>query len=606
MQQKIRYIVFLVICYSFFFTSTEMTVLAETISEHSIEKGTLNENISNYRKRPGKQSEQKRKLPDINPLSVPAPSRYLPRETVPVPDRWRLIESIGINERWWDPYNQNTLKADRPLFDDWFVNLAVISDTVFELREIPIPVGPQGGSRAGSIDLFGKGDQRVFSQSLITSVSFIKGDTAFRPPDWEIRLTPVLNYNNVKGKENRALLINPENGKTRKDGHFALQEAFVDYHIRNVSDRYDFDSIRVGIQPLILDFRGFLFQDQQLAIRFFGNRKNNIWQYNLGWFRRIEKDTNSGLNDTFGNLREDDTFFANLYRQDWPVLGYTVQGLIAHNRNREGKNPLFFNKNGFLERPASLGVERGYNYNVTYLGFNGDGHFGRLNLTHAAYLALGNISANPLTSFFEDEPAKIQSWFLALEPSIDFDWIRLRAQFLYASGDKDPFDNKAQGFDAIFENPQFAGADTSYWMRQPVPFIGGGGVFLNGRNGLLNSLRTSKEQGQSNFLNPGTFLYGVGIDLDLFPELRVFANINKIGFANKSMIEVLRNQPLSSKSIGWDSSVSLLYRPTFIQNVVFRASGAMLSGGNGFKELFSTERKGDKFYSVLFNLILSY
>ena len=103
-------------------------------------------------------------MPDINPLSVPAPSRYLPRETVPVPDRWRLIEAIGINERWWDPYNQNTLKADRPLFDDWFVNLAVISDTVFELREIPIPVGPQGGSRAGSIDLFGKGDQRVFSQ----------------------------------------------------------------------------------------------------------------------------------------------------------------------------------------------------------------------------------------------------------------------------------------------------------------------------------------------------------------------------------------------------------------------------------------------------------
>ena len=606
MQRKIKCFAFLIILLHIFFMQSEMIVLSEIRSNEIKNEESQNENIQNIRKRPGENVKIKRELPKIDPSSVPPPSRYLPRETVPIPDRWRLIEAIGVNERWWDPYNQNTLKADRPLFDDWFINLAIISDTVLELREIPIPVGPQGGARPGSIDIFGKGDQRIFSQNLITSVSFIKGDTAFRPPDWEIRLTPVINYNNVRGKENRALLINPADGKIRKDEHIALQEAFVDYHIRNVSDRYDFDSIRVGIQPLILDFRGFLFQDQQLAIRLFGNRKNNIWQYNIGWFRRIEKDTNSGLNDIFDNLREDDTFFANLYLQDWPVLGYTVQGIVAHNRNREGNNPLFFNKNGFLERPASLGVERGYNYNVTYLGFNGDGHFGRLNLTHSAYLALGNISANPLTSFFEDEPAKIRSWFLALEPSIDFDWIRLRTQFLYASGDKDPFDNKAQGFDAIFENPQFAGADTSYWMRQPVPFVGGGGVFLNGRNGILNSLRTSKEQGQSNFLNPGTYLYGIGIDLDVLPELRVFANINKIGFANKSIIEVLRNQPINSKSIGWDTSLSLLYRPTFIQNVVFRASGAMLYGGNSFKELFSTDRKGDKFYSVLFNLILSY
>ena len=41
-------------------------------------------------------------------------------------------------------------------------------------------------------------------------------------------------------------------------------------------------------------------------------------------------------------------------------------------------------------------------------------------------------------------------------------------------GDDDPYDQKAGGFDAIFENPLFAGADTSFWIRQPVPLIGGG------------------------------------------------------------------------------------------------------------------------------------
>ena len=43
----------------------------------------------------------------------------------------------------------------------------------------------------------------------------------------------------------------------------------------------DFDSLRIGIQPFSSDFRGFLFQDNQLGVRLFGTRDNNRWQYNL-------------------------------------------------------------------------------------------------------------------------------------------------------------------------------------------------------------------------------------------------------------------------------------------------------------------------------------
>ena len=63
--------------------------------------------------------------------------------------------------------------------------------------------------------------------------------------------------------------------------------------------------------------------------------------------------------------------------------------------------------------------------------------------------------------------------------------MRAAPDALFQSGDKDPFDGKATGFDAILENPQFAGADTSFWIRQAVPLIGGGGVALSGRNGVL-------------------------------------------------------------------------------------------------------------------------
>src|SRR6185295_7398023 len=116
----------------------------------------------------------------------------------------------------------------------------------------------------------------------------------------------------------------------------------------------------------------------------------------------------------------DNVFFANLYRQDFPVHGFTVQGIVAYNRNTEGNDAPFYNKNGFLERPASIGFERPYSYDVVYLGFNGDGHFGRFNITHSLYGVFGNISANPFTSATRNVSNDVRAFFGAVEPSMDF------------------------------------------------------------------------------------------------------------------------------------------------------------------------------------------
>src|SRR6185312_9028905 len=121
--------------------------------------------------------------------------------------------------------------------------------------------------------------------------------------------------------------------------------------------------------------------------RLFGNRHNNIFQYNIALFRRIEKDTNSGLNDVGQALRDDDVFVANLYWQDMPARGFTSQATVLYNRNREDST--HYDDNDFLVRPASIGREAGFTYDVTYIGYNGDGHFGRSNLTVSTYAALG-------------------------------------------------------------------------------------------------------------------------------------------------------------------------------------------------------------------------
>lgn len=556
--------------------------------------------VESLRRRPGRDPAPPPAPPPVDPARVSAPSPdAFPEDFVPIPDRWRLVEGLGLNERWWDPYNQNTLKGDRPVFgNDWFINLTAISDTVYEPRSTPVPVGIQSGG-PGSNDVFGSTDQTFFSQTMIASGALIKGDTAFKPQDLELRLTLAYNYNYADADEVRFLEADPADGTTRTDGFLGVQEAFLDYHIRNVSDRYDFDSVRLGIQPFSSDFRGFLFQDNQLGIRLFGNRDNNRWQYNLAWFRRIEKDTNSGLNDVTEQPRNDDIFLVNLYRQDFPVIGLTSQATVLYNRNRDDPK---VDENGFPARPAEFGFAREREYDIVYPGLNFDGRIGLLNLTASAYYAHGENTNSPLS----DVETDVRAYFVAVEPSVDFDWVRLRLSGLYASGDDDPYDGTDEGFDAIFENPQFAGADTSYWIRQQVPFIGGGFVGLSGRNAVLPALRSSKELGQSNFTNPGLTLLGAGADLDILPSLRLSFNANHLRFNDTAVLEALRQQGDIDDEIGWDLSAAAIWRPFLNQNAVFRLSGAALLAGDGFKELYGAKDTDDVFYSVLANLVLTY
>ncbi|HEU0226074.1 MAG TPA: hypothetical protein VFR29_11610 [Steroidobacteraceae bacterium] len=535
------------------------------------------------------------RLPDADPNAL--------NEFSDLPDRWRIVSLLGYRENLLDPYHGNNwLKGDRPAFgEDWFFNLGLVSDSVIEPRRFPVPVAVADSGDPGSLDTIGDGEQQVYAENLIAEFVLYQGSTVFKPPDWEIRFTPVFNFNHAEVNEPGILKANPALGSSRTEGVIGVQALFVDKHLRNVSERYDFDSIRLGVQPFTADFRGFLFQDSPFGLRLFGTRDNNRWQYNLAWFRRLEKDTNSGLNNLVelggDAFRDDDVFVANLYRQDWPALGYNSQLVLAHNMNREGRDQRY-DDNGFIQRPSSLGLERARDYDVTYLGYNGDGHVGRWNLSVSAYGAIGEEDLGAFTTQSSD----VRAFFGAAEVSRDFDWVRARGTLIYASGDDDPFDDVSQGYDAIFENPLVAGADTSFWIRQPVPLIGGGRVSLSGRNGVLNSLRSSKEFGQSNFTNPGLLLVGAGGDIDLTPTLRASVNANYLWFADTAVLEAARMQAGIGREIGLDLSLALTWRPFASQNIVLRLSAAALVPGRGFVDLYGKETP----YSILGNLVFAY
>lgn len=597
------------------------------------------------RRRPGTQKDLPERVEQMNVGAVraPPPEAFYSKEgeaypdgvgrsalNVGVPDRWRIMASLcpqGGDRSIYtlypnlraacrpttDPFGHNVLKGDRPLTkeqrpsflkgEDWFFIVNAISDTIVEPRSFPTPVGNQTTESPDQNDIFGRSHSLVLAQTFITGVSLLKGMTAYKPPEVEYRLTLATQVNYVNVPERRVLDVRPSKESQRFDHFVGVQEAFIDYHLGKYDNsRFDFFSLRAGIQPMQADFRGFLFQDNQLGVRLFGNRDNNRFQFNLAAFWRLEKDTNSGLNSIVQRPRDDWVFFANVYRQDFPVVGLTSQLSVTYNMNREANN-VEIDDNGFPARPAVIGDLRGRSYDVVYLGYAADGRIGRINLTGQLYGAFGEDR----NSIFTSEPAKIAAYFAAAEASYDVDWLRFRLSGLYASGDKNPYNNTEAGFDAIFENPIFAGADTSYWIRQVIPFAGGGrAVGVNGRNGILNSLRSSKEQGQSNFNNPGTVLIGAGVDADLTPTFRLSGNVNHLWFANTATVEALRVQGSIPNSIGWDVSAAAIWRPLASQNIVLRLSGAVFQPSSGFDDLFDQQGGGSRFYSVLGNIILAF
>lgn len=616
---------------------------ADTGPDIPAEKALLDQ-----RRRPGYKKPLPDRIEQENPgaVNAPPPEAFYDKYDgegpltslgldVAVPDRWRItsglcpkkdastgqvdralfglfpkLEAVCHSTR--DPFHHNVLKGDKPIpakdkpgflhGDDWFFIVNAISDTIVEPRSFPQPVTEATSQNPNSIDQFSRSNSNVLAQTFIVGASLLKGLTAFKPPVVEYRLTLAAQVNYADVAERQILRVKPSDLTHRTTAFVGVQEAFVDYHMaRFDSSRYDFISLRAGIQEITADFRGFLFLDNQLGLRIFGNRDNNRIQFNLAAFRRIEKDTNSGLNDLGQPLRKDYVFLANIFRQDFPVTGLTSELSFVYNRNREAGD-IYIDKNGFPRRPAIIGDIRPHNYDVFYLGYGNDGHIGRLNISSQFYAALGHVTNDFITS----RPARIEAYFGAAELSYDVDFMRFRLSGLYASGDGNPRDNVEGGFDAIKENPQFAGADTSYYIRQSIPFVGGGLVNINQRNGILTDLRSSGDEGQSNFINPGTVLLGVGADFDLTPKLRVSANVNQLWFANTSTLQVLRNEGTIPRSIGTDASVSAVYRPKANQNIVFRLSGALLSAGDGFKDLFASTGRKTLFYSVLGNAILAF
>jgi hypothetical protein len=532
------------------------------------------------------------------PLGYTGRSGILPRDIqqdpqfVPVEDRWRIgfplwdrygkDHPIGddypyVQGRWWDPFNQNVLKGDYPILgQNIFLEITGTSQASLELRQTPVATTPfESTSNPNSKDFFGSPNQAFYSHNFFLSLDLFHGDAAFRPVDWRVKVTPAFNVNYLAVNELAVVSPDVRKGTTRGRSFVTLQEWFVESKLADLGPDYDFVSLRVGSQPFTSDFRGFIFSDINRGVRLFGNQFANRDQFNLVYFNQQEKDTNSLLN-TFRD-RHQQVVIANYYKQDFIFSGYTSQVSVHYNHD----SPTFkFDTNGFLVRPDPAGVFQPHTVDVAYLGWAGDGHINSLNISHAVYWAVGHDTLNPLAN----RPQSINAQMAALELSYDQDWLRFRISGFWSSGDHDIHNGHATGFDSITDNPNFAGGEFSYWQRQQLRLFG---VNLVQQGSLIPDLRSSKFQGQANFVNPGLLLTNFGVDMELTPKWRLINNANVLWFDSVNPLQQFVYQQHINHFIGVDLSMGMEYRPFLNNNMIFKFGLASLIPGEGFRDLFN-------------------
>jgi hypothetical protein len=489
---------------------------------------------------------------NANPALPPPPA---PVGMEAKPDRWDFTyptysryagqKSIFATGGPLDPYNQNTLKADRPIGGHNFFNLNLQLNSTVNPGEVAEAKGTGGTEKL------------VFNENHVFGAEIFGGDSVFEPKRYSIRFTGVYNFNRQDdGGLSFGSLTPNANEKTR----LGVEELFGEARLAVISPNFDFMSVRGGMQNFDVDFRGFLFDDNELGVRLFGNAQNNVDQYNFAVFSMRARDPVSQLHDISTGTGET-VIMANYFIQDFVAQGYTFMVNFLDNRD------------------TRTGVPG--NLSAIYVGFHGDGHWGGLSVDHAFYQVFGTDNNNTLAVGLKRPTSlSINARMAAIEVSHDSDATRYRASFFYASGDSGS-GSTAGGFDAVDDNPELAGGQFSFWTQQAikVPGLPGGGL-LTQRFSLLPDLRDKFSQ-RSNFLNPGLILVNGGVDLRLMPQLKLVTNVSYLEFANVAVLQELATAAkFPNSTIGIDANLGLKWRP-FLNENLFLIGGLGLLAPRG-------------------------
>ncbi len=494
-------------------------------------------------------------------------------------DRFATYDAFGERDpraSRWNPYQQNPLKGDLPVFGDrGFLEIFTRLNSNGKYRRNP------GVMQEG--DDFEK-------TNLLAGFEVKMDEDTFHPSPLRFRLLG--NFQVTSGGT----------GDTIQDG--ALQEAVVDVSLFDVGGDFNLSFFEAGVRPFRSDLNGLILNDVVGVARVFGEFRKNLWKYSAAFVRTLPKDPQSNLVSFDNNLDDTEQIVGALtVVRDDLVPGWNGEFSFHLNRDKRGV---------VLVDTGGAAFDQDADLDVAYVGVAFSGHLGRFIVQPALYLATGTDDLNSLTfdpntldpnspSFNPDaiEEAKedVQAWAAVVDLRLPADFVTWRLGALYASGDADPNDRKAEGFDSISDSVNIFGGPASFFVGEK---IAAGGRTLVNANSALPSLRDS---GRSNFVNPGAMVLNVGADVVLRPNLTAALNFNHISFVDTSSLSRATGVTGIDKQAGVEASVALRWRPLLNENLVVEAGGVRLVPGDALEAILGGD---DPATAVFLNVLAVY
>jgi len=503
----------------------------------------------------------------VTAAGAPAASAQTPAtsDILPEINRWRLLEPQGVGEKprspLYDPYAPSVVKGDIPVLGDkiFFSLTGVLDNFVDGKRNLDFFTG----GRFRNVPYH---EHNILGQ--ITAVAFLEifhGDTVFTPKDWALRVAPIMRFR-----------CGDNNATDHGCGEYiTLQEAFAEVKLFEIGRTFDATSARAGIQGFNSDFFGLIYNDVQNGARVFSELERNQFKVNLALFDRFNKEKLSGLNE-LTKRREHQVFVASLQWDDFILPGFNVLPNFVYSRDQ------------------APGVAAGGDLNAYYIGFTTNGHIDRFNVASAFYYVTGQTARNTPTR----DNLEISAGMAFVQVAYPIDWFNPRFAIAYATGDDNPNNRSAKGFDSVFDNTAFAGGQFSYLFGEKVQL---GGITVLRGNSVFPSLRGANATSQ--YVNPGVLALNAGIDLTLTPRTIFEANYAYVRFDDTSSLVAVAGGRDPSNDVGHELNAGITWKPFLNEHLLIFAGGAVFLPGQAIKDTFGND---DPVYKGIVRLVLTF
>ena len=359
-------------------------------------------------------------------------------------------------------------------------------------------------------------------QNFSFSLDLFHGDAAFKPVDWRIKVTPVFNINNLN--VNELGVVSPNVLKATERDRDLLRPAGV---LRRDQAGRPEPRLRFRLAPARL-------AAVQQRLPRLPLQRHQPGGPPLRHPRRQPRPVQPGLLPPDGKGHQQR---AEHVRQPPPEHGLSptttartssspaTRRRSASTYNHDEPSRSSTTRTTSWCGPTRSACSQPHEVDVVYLGWAGDGHIDRFNITHQFYWALGHDTLNPMANQPQDDQ----------RPDV-----RHRSCPTTATGSASAprssapratttsTTRHATGFDTILDDPNFAGGEFSYWQppgdpavrRQPAS---------SGSAWCPTCVR-ARSRARANFVNPGLFLLNLGVDFELTPKLKLINNVNLLWF----------------------------------------------------------------------------